>query len=106
MYYRVMSAEISRRVLLGTASTACISLRSTARVKALLGTMVEFDKADEPDLIFDAQSVDDVRLPIWNDSQGTVCVEDTIGNKRAVSWSPTGYVIVENGFVVEYYGTV
>lgn len=51
-------------------------------------------------------SVSGVTLPVWDDSQGTVYLEDGYGNKRAMSWSPSGFVLVENGVTLEQYPPV
>lgn len=53
--------------------------------------------------ILNQSSVSQVTLPSWTDSSGTVYLEDGFGNKRAMSWSPTGYVVTHNGTILEKY---
>lgn len=55
----------------------------------------------EPNLLVNESAVSTITLPSWDDSQGTVYLDDGNGNRRAVSWSPAGYTLVENGVTIE-----
>ena len=51
-------------------------------------------------------SVSSAALPAWDDSTGTVYLEDGNGNRRAMAWSPSGFVLAENGVTIERYPPV
>lgn len=53
--------------------------------------------------LLEKTDIEEVALPSWTDSSGSVYLEDGFGNKRAMSWSPEGYVVVENGVVLEKF---
>ncbi len=42
-------------------------------------------------------------LPAWDDSEGTIFLDDGNGNKRAASWSSAGFIVVNNGSTLEKY---
>lgn len=56
------------------------------------------------ELLVNAARIPSVELPTgWDDSTGTILFADGHGNQQAMSWSPTGFVLVENGALVGQY---
>ncbi len=58
---------------------------------------------NDADLLVDLSNVSTAALPTWDDSEGTVYLEDGNGNARAVSWSQAGYAVSENGSIIARY---
>lgn len=101
-----MSTKINRRALLETVGLQGAFVGKEAVVRAFFGTTLSPDDNHGPDHIFGAQNVSQFQFPIWNDLYGSIYLEDTIGNKTAMSWSPTGYAIVVNGITIEKFGAL
>lgn len=58
------------------------------------------------DTLIDVTSAASVVLPSWDDSQGTIVLQDSGGTKRGIAWSSTGFVFSTNGAVTEQYPPV
>lgn len=56
----------------------------------------------QTDTLLSLTSVASANLPTWDDTTGTIYINDGNGNRRAIAWSPTGYVVSTNGAVGEY----
>lgn len=53
--------------------------------------------------LLDETNVTSAVFPTWDDSQGTIYLDDGNGNKRAMSWADDGFYISHNGSVLEQY---
>lgn len=50
-----------------------------------------------PDFSVQSSPVARICLPVWNDVQGTIYVENSVGDKLAISWDKTEVKLVKNG---------
>ncbi|MCM8812377.1 MAG: PA14 domain-containing protein, partial [Candidatus Omnitrophica bacterium] len=54
-------------------------------------------------LLCDQSAVSQLRLPLWDDARGTVYLDDGKGTLRAMAWTGSGYVLAENGRIIDRY---
>lgn len=55
----------------------------------------------DPEVVAEGTNVTELTLGSWDDSTGTALIDDGAGTRRAIAWTPTTYVVVNNGVVME-----